>query len=103
MSIQHDNIKIILKNETQKIEIKNKIETYKCTIPSNPYVKNRKIPYNINVNVESISDLISITEKYKFDSKYYYNINLKALHNIKDDLILLNNMIGLNSFTPLHI
>jgi hypothetical protein len=98
MSIQHGNIKIISK-DTQQIEIPitSKTETHKYS-QHNPYIKNKKIPFNINVNVESISDLISITDKYKFDSKYYYNINLKALHNIKDDLILLNNMIGLHSF-----
>jgi hypothetical protein len=82
MSIQHDNIKIISRE----------------TINIQSYIKNKKIPFTINVDIQNISDLISITEKYKFDNKYYYNINLKALHNIKDDLILLNNMIGLHSF-----
>ena len=91
MNIQTSNIKIISRESQQIPEIQQ-------TNTSNPYIKNRKIPFNINVSVESISDLISITDKYKFDNRYYYNINLKALHNIKDDLILLNNMIGLNSF-----
>ena len=102
MSIQIDNIKIISRENQLHQQINtntNKTETYKNNnISSNPYIKNKKIPYNINVDVQSISDLISITEKYKFDNKYYYNINLKALHYIKDDLILLNNMIGLHSF-----
>ena len=100
MSIQVSNIKIISRETQQISEIQNtpKPETPKYIFQSNPYIKNKKIPYNINVNVESISDLISITDKYKFDNKFYYNINLKALHNIKDDLILLNNMIGLHSF-----
>lgn len=107
MSIQHDNIKIITKslqadknnststNSTspQQDTIINKTTTNTYTT----YTKNKKIPFNIDVNIQHISDLISITEKYQFDSKYYYNINLKALHNIKDDLILLNNMIGLNN------
>ena len=98
MNIQVSNIKIISKEsqEIPEINTHTHTNTYKNT--SNPYIKNKKIPYNINVSVESISDLISITDKYKFDNRYYYNINLKALHNIKDDLILLNNMIGLHSF-----
>ena len=97
MNIQTSNIKIISRESQQIPEIQQtNTNTYKNT--SNPYIKNKKIPYNINVSVESISDLISITDKYKFDNRYYYNINLKALHNIKDDLILLNNMIGLHSF-----
>ena len=98
MSIQHGNIKIISK-DTQQIEIPITSKTYTHKYSQhNPYIKNKKIPFNINIDVQNISDLISITDKYKFDNKYYYNINLKALHNIKDDLILLNNMIGLHSF-----
>jgi len=119
MSIQVSNIKIISRTSQQIPEIQNtqtnmqntntqntnqiseikhtqSTNTYKNT--SNPYIKNKKIPFNINVDIQNISDLISITDKYKFDNRYYYNINLKALHNIKDDLILLNNMIGLHSF-----
>jgi hypothetical protein len=106
MNIEVSNIKIISKESQQIPDINkintNKTETYKTETYkysyNNSYVKTKKIPFNINVDVQSISDLISITQKYKFDNKYYYNINLKALHNIKDDLILLNNMIGLNSF-----
>ncbi len=30
-------------------------------------------------------------------SKVTYNINLKAIHNIKPDLIKLNNMVGMSS------
>ena len=99
MSIQVNNIKIISR-ESQ--DIQNTQTTTNKQTPKysqhNPYIKNKKIPFNINVDVQSITDLISITEKYKFDNRYYYNINLKALHNIKDDLILLNNMIGLHNF-----
>ena len=97
MNIQTSNIKIISRESQQIPEIQQtNTNTHKYT--SNPYIKNKKIPFNINVDIQNISDLISITDKYKFDNRYYYNINLKALHNIKDDLILLNNMIGLHSF-----
>ncbi len=46
--------------------------------------------------INTISDLLKITDKHKYDKSYYYNINLKALHTIKDDLKTLNDMIGLN-------
>jgi len=99
MSIQIGNIKIISR-ESQQIPDTQQTNTHKKETYNNhnPYIKNKKIPFNINVDIQNISDLISITDKYKFDNKFYYNINLKALHNIKDDLILLNNMIGLHSF-----
>lgn len=104
ISIQHDNIKIITNPSKQE---KNNLtplptnttahNTLSASNTNTTYTKYKKIPFNIDINVQHISDLISITEKYQFDSKYYYNINLKALHNIKDDLILLNNMIGLHN------
>jgi len=57
-----------------------------------------KPEFNIDISdVNNIGDLLKITDKHKFNGKYYYNINLKALHNIKDDLKDLNQMIGLNS------
>jgi hypothetical protein len=105
--IQHSNIKIDTNTQRANTQTTNtqttntqstNTQTSKYVSQTNPYIKNKKIPFNINVDVQNISDLISITDKYKFDNKYYYNINLKALHNIKDDLILLNNMIGLHSF-----
>ena len=105
MSIQVSNIKIISRESQQIQQVPDitqintpKTETQKKNNFSNNFIKNKKIPFNINVDIQNISDLISITDKYKFDNKFYYNINLKALHNIKDDLILLNNMIGLHNF-----
>jgi hypothetical protein len=112
MSIQVSNIKIISRESQQQVQSQQVPDIKQINIPktethtqtqknnnySNHFIKNKKIPFNINVDIQNISDLISITDKYKFDNKFYYNINLKALHNIKDDLILLNNMIGLHSF-----
>ena len=91
MSIQHDNIKIITK-PSQLDKNNNKIntnpsntntntlnnQTTNTNTNTNTYTKYKKIPFNIDVNIQHISDLISITEKYQFDSKYYYNINLKS-------------------------
>ena len=52
---------------------------------------------HIDVSINSITDLISILDKYEYSHDTEYNIDLKALHNIKDDLHLLNNMIGMES------
>lgn len=49
----------------------------------------------IDCNVNTLDDLISITNKYTYDKLVKYNIDLKTLHNIKDELIALNNMIGM--------
>ena len=58
--------------------------------------KTKKI--NIDVNIHSLDDLISIVNNNEYDFDTEYNIDLKALHNIKDDLIELNSMIGLGEF-----
>lgn len=57
------------------------------------YKNSHKI--NINVNVNSLNDLIYIIEHYQYNERDEYNIDLKALFNIKDELYQLNNMIGM--------
>lgn len=51
----------------------------------------------ITDQINSISDLITLATNYppKLDTKY--NINMKAIYDIKEYLIQLNNMIGLQS------
>jgi replication-associated recombination protein RarA len=51
----------------------------------------------IQVNVQSLDDLMSIIEKNVYDSTKEYNIDLKALHIIRPELKQLNSMIGLAS------
>ena len=50
---------------------------------------------NIDMVINNISDILELIDKYKVDRSIKYNINLKALHNIKEPLIELNNMIGM--------
>jgi ATP-dependent 26S proteasome regulatory subunit len=51
---------------------------------------------HIDTDINSIADILNIIEKYKYDPSIKYNINMKALHAIKEPLIELNNMIGIN-------
>lgn len=51
----------------------------------------------IEEEINNISDLLRIIDTYKYDPSIKYNINMKALHNIKEPLIELNNMIGLQN------
>ena len=50
----------------------------------------------IDTEVNNITDLLDIIEKYKCEPSIKYNINMKALHAIKEPLFELNNMIGIN-------
>ena len=49
----------------------------------------------IDENIDNISDIINIIEKYKLNNAVKYNINMEALHNIKEPLEELNNMVGM--------
>jgi SpoVK/Ycf46/Vps4 family AAA+-type ATPase len=53
------------------------------------------INVNIVVEVNSISHLLELIEKYEINPKFKYNINMEALHKIKEPLAELNNMIGM--------
>ena len=53
------------------------------------------IETNIEANIETISDILNLIQKYKLDDSIKYNINMAALHNIKEPLEELNNMIGM--------
>ena len=51
----------------------------------------------ITEDINSIQDLLNIIQKYPYEPLHNYNINLKALHNIKSPLQKLNSMIGMNN------
>ena len=67
------------------------------------YEKNKKIEptveiketVHIQTEINDISDILKLIETYKADPSIKYNINMKALHNIKEPLTELNNMIGM--------
>jgi SpoVK/Ycf46/Vps4 family AAA+-type ATPase len=68
---------------------KHKGETIKKSEPKNKV--------NINVEINNISDLLSLIEIYPEDKNIEYNINMDALHRIKEPLTELNNMIGMKN------
>jgi ATP-dependent 26S proteasome regulatory subunit len=58
----------------------------------NPVIKNK---VHIDVEIKDLHDLIMLIEKYPNDKETEYNINMNSLHQMKDHLIQLNNMIGM--------
>jgi SpoVK/Ycf46/Vps4 family AAA+-type ATPase len=52
----------------------------------------------IDVSVNNISDILKIINDNEYHSDTEYNIDLEALTKIKEELILLDNMIGMTSF-----
>jgi SpoVK/Ycf46/Vps4 family AAA+-type ATPase len=50
---------------------------------------------NIDAEINNVQDILTLIDKYKVDRSIKYNINLRALHNIKEPLIELSNMVGM--------
>jgi len=65
----------------------------KPTIPTK-----EKQSIKIEAEINNISDILNLVETYKLDTEIKYNINMKALHDIKEPLQTLNNMIGMMDF-----
>ena len=52
---------------------------------------------HISIEINNINDLLLLIEKYPLDKHIEYNINMVALHKIKEPLTELNNMIGMKN------
>ena len=52
---------------------------------------------NIDVEINTISDLIELLNQYEYKEDTDYNIDLESLHKIKKELIMLDEMVGLSS------
>jgi SpoVK/Ycf46/Vps4 family AAA+-type ATPase len=57
-------------------------------------VEKKEIHINVSTII-NISSLLKIINENEFQENTLYNFDLKALHNIKDELILINDMIGM--------
>ena len=49
----------------------------------------------IDVSASSLKDLIDIIDNNTYDSNFRYNIDLRSLHIIKDNLVGINSLIGM--------
>ena len=80
-------------NKQSYVEWQNKHET-------NIYITNTEVKKEvkyIDANITTIQDILNIVANNPYDSNYDYNIDLKSLHCISDDLRQINNMIGLDN------
>ena len=56
----------------------------------------KKTKVNIEVEIDNLDDLLKLIDDYPLKCDVEYNINMKAMHNIKEPLLNLKNMIGMN-------
>jgi len=50
---------------------------------------------NIEVSVSNLTDLIKLIDENPYDPKYKYNVDLRSLHIIKNELVDMNTFIGM--------
>ena len=60
-----------------------------------PNIKKEKV--NINVEINNIDDILKLIDDYPLKYDVQYNINMQALHNIKEPLEDLHSMIGMQT------
>ena len=51
----------------------------------------------IEMEINNINDILKLIELFPYQEDKEYNINIKILHEIKEPLIELNNMIGMHN------
>lgn len=71
------------------------ISPIKFELSNPPSVTKITETINIETEIDNIADILKLVENYKLDPSIKYNINMKILHEIKEPLQELNNMIGM--------
>lgn len=59
-------------------------------------IEDEKEQIVIHVSIRTLKDILTIIDTVDYDSNKSYNIDLQALHKIKQELNQLNDMIGLD-------
>jgi SpoVK/Ycf46/Vps4 family AAA+-type ATPase len=96
----NDNVKLLINDPNCYKDFINKKYKYIDKVNTSP-ATNVELPVeiketiNIETEINNISDILKLIETYKIDPSIKYNINMKGLHDIKEPLIELNNMIGM--------
>jgi len=71
--------------------------SYKLHLPKKVHTPEIKETIFIDTEINNIGDILKLIDTYKYDPSIHYNINMKGLHNIKEPLEELNNMIGMKN------
>ena len=92
------------KSSRKKHDFKLDLDLLDCdierkTITKETFLKETIIKEKVNISfqVNTIEDILKLIDMYPLNEKIEYNINMELLYNIKEPLIELNNMIGMNN------
>jgi len=79
----------------RRLQYKNKWDNINTKIPPPP-PKIVKEKVNIEREINNIEELLQLINDYPIKPTVEYNINMNAIHNIKEPLTELNSMIGMH-------
>ena len=76
--------------------LKYKSTTYNNDVNVKDIFKEKPLKH-IDLNFDSLEDIINILENNPYDDNFKYNFDLQSLSMIKPELIQINNMIGMKN------
>ena len=79
----------ILLPETKSEKSKNTL------IEEEPAIEKKKIV--IEDKIDTLEDMINIINKYEYHKHYEYNIDFHSIYKIRDELRILNKMVGMET------
>ena len=104
-----DNINKFMRKINNQIIINNSDNIFKSTMILRPKIRYKHIndikpspepivikKVNIAREINNIKELLQLIEDYPIKPNVEYNINMKAIHQIKKPLVELNSMIGMH-------
>ena len=84
------------KEKQMKLDLE-KEEQLKLDLEKEKENLREKRKVNIQFEINNITDLLKMIEEYPDDKDVEYNIDMRSLHKIKEPLIDLNSMIGMQN------
>jgi SpoVK/Ycf46/Vps4 family AAA+-type ATPase len=71
--------------------------TMQSLLPKNEELVVKKNKVHVDASVNTLTDVLKLIDDYKYEPENEYNIDIKGLHNIKEELLQLNAMVGMES------
>ena len=95
--ICHKKKKMEEKERREEKEQEKKEQQMKLDLEKEKEDLREKRKVNIQFEINNVADLLKMIEQYPDDKDIEYNIDIQSLHKIKEPLIDLNSMIGMQN------
>jgi SpoVK/Ycf46/Vps4 family AAA+-type ATPase len=97
MGIDPNRLAFICDKKKRMEEQQKKEEQMKLDLEKERNEQRDRRKVNIQFEINNVDDLLKMIEEYPDDKDVEYNIDMRSLHKIKEPLIDLNSMIGMQN------